>query len=97
LHQPVIEKCTVYPKPVNDFFVVNYSLSENAEIKTEILTLDGKKVVGSSSVNQPVGDNSYRMKLGEYNLADGMYICRVIAKGDNTHVYTTRILIEREK
>ncbi len=97
LHQPVIEKCTVYPNPVTEYFVVTYTLSESAEIKTEILTIDGKRVACSNSINQPAGDNSYAMRTGDYNLADGMYICRVIARGANTHIYTTRMLIEREK
>jgi hypothetical protein len=96
-HQHVNEKCSVYPNPVNEYFTVTYTLSESAEIETEILTMDGKRVAGSNSISQLAGDNSFTMKLGVYKLADGMYICRVIARGANTHMYTTRLLIERGK
>jgi hypothetical protein len=96
-HQPINEKCSVYPNPVIEYFTVSYTLSESAEVQTDILTMDGKRVAGSNSLNQPAGDNSYTMKLGEYNLTDGMYVCRVIARGANTHMYTTRMIIKRGK
>ena len=94
-HQAVIEKCTVYPNPVSEYITVNYALSERAVVQTEILAMDGRRIAGGTGITQSAGDNVYLMKLGEYNLANGMYICKVIAKGANTHIFTAHILVRR--
>jgi len=97
VHQPIKQTCTIYPNPVGEYAVISYTLDEKAIIHIEIMTMDGKKVASSNGLYQQAGGGKFTFKPEDYNLANGMYVCRVIAKGGITRVFTSRMLVNRKK
>jgi hypothetical protein len=85
---------TVFPNPVISAATLNYSLTSNASVHVELLTIDGKLVASFGNIQQTAGPNTFSLNVAKYDLSEGIYICKVIAKGESLKVFTSKILIK---
>ncbi len=75
-----------YPNPFNPVTHISYGLPENADVVLTLYSISGQKVRTLLNGKQPAG--WYSLEWDARNdagirLATGIYICRIIAKGEN--------------
>jgi len=80
----------IYPNPVKNEFILNYSLAENARVESGIYSLTGQLVQVISNDNQTKGHQSELVNLNE-NIGTGVYILYIRA-GETTR--TQKIIVQ---
>lgn len=68
---------SVYPNPLQDFSVLEFSLSTPAEVQVVVLDLQGKQVWSAALEQHPAG--THRMLFTGIELPQGLYTCRLTA------------------
>jgi Secretion system C-terminal sorting domain len=84
----------IFPNPVKDVATLKYTLTNNANVHVELLSIDGKLVANSGSIWQLAGKNNYSINIANFNLTSGTYICKVITRGSSVNIFTSKILIK---
>lgn len=84
---------SIYPNPIKDIATLKYTLSTDANVSIQLLSIDGKIVISKNNIQQLAGQNTFRLSVSEANLAKGIYICKVIAKNKTVDVFTSKITI----
>jgi hypothetical protein len=84
----------IYPNPVKDVATLNYSLTSNASVRIELISLNGQVVI-SKNTKQLAGHNTFLLNVSNYQLPEGSYICKVITNNKTSNVLTSKILIKR--
>jgi thiol-disulfide isomerase/thioredoxin len=80
----------IYPNPANDVANVNFSISENADVVIEVVSLVGQKVVSINKGNLSAGNYIHQLEVE--NLNAGIYLVNVIANGA---VSTMRVTVSK--
>ena len=93
LQENKLTQCKVYPNPVIDKVTFSYNLSENALVRAEIYSTEGKLILSSSVKNQLTGRNSLTFDLSEYSISNGIYLCKITASGKSTFTFTARMIV----
>jgi Domain of unknown function (DUF362)/Secretion system C-terminal sorting domain len=73
-------KC--YPNPVSNVAHFSYTLEENANVRIDIFSMNGSLVSSITDNNENAGSHKDDISLTGSNLADGQYICRIIASNN---------------
>jgi hypothetical protein len=95
IQQNKYKSCTLSPNPASTYAEINYNLNEAATIHVELLSLNGKVAATTSGIYQGAGYNTFTLQLNEFNLTNGLYICKVIANGKSTNIYTSRLIVRK--
>jgi hypothetical protein len=90
----ITHNLNIHPNPVKDVAELSYTLTSSAEIHLEIISVDGKLVAKSGNTRQSAGINTFSLNIRNYNLSEGTYICKVIANGRSSNVFTSKIVIK---
>ncbi|MFA9388709.1 MAG: DUF362 domain-containing protein [Prolixibacteraceae bacterium] len=83
----------VYPNPVKNFTSLNYSLSSNATVHLEVISLQGKVVWTSSDIRQEAGSNVIQWNVKEAQIPQGTYLCKVVAEGSTLNIFTSKVSV----
>lgn len=73
-------KC--YPNPANEVINIAYTLTENADVRIDLYSLNGSIVAGLLNSNEERGPHTVSMSLSSQNLSDGQYICKLTANAN---------------
>lgn len=68
---------TIYPNPISNVFSVAYETEQAADIRAELLTLDGKRIDTQTSVNTMNGELTFDVS----NLSSGIYLLNMNVSG----------------
>ena len=75
----------VFPNPVADEFVLQYSLSQEASVQIDLFDVAGNKIGNMlNNVSQPTGKYSLGIHTDQYNLAAGIYLVSINIGGKVT-------------
>ena len=69
------EGINIYPNPSDDQITIDYNLSENTDVRLEILDATGRKIATHEMQNQSVGKQSLTVSVS--HLSNGIYICNL--------------------
>ena len=69
----------VYPNPVSNMAYIAYTLSESAQVRIEVIDINGKTI--SLLTDDILTAGQHKTVFDVYGLAPGMYICRVFIGG----------------
>jgi hypothetical protein len=86
---------SISPNPVKDFARLKYSLKRSADVRIELISIDGRLVVQSGNIHQSEGTNVFLLDVSKYNLSEGTYFCRVIANGKSSEFFKSKITIKK--
>jgi hypothetical protein len=85
---------SIYPNPVKDIATLKYSLKYDASVQVEILSMDGRLVAKSGSIQQHLGNNTFVLNVSKYKLITGTYYFTLTASGKYSSTLTAKILIQ---
>jgi len=85
----------IFPNPVRDISTLEYSLPANSNVHIELYSITGKLVIKTESVKQFAGFNTMSLSVINYNLGDGIYICRLVTNGKYSDQLTSKIEIKK--
>ena len=88
-HNPAVERFTVYPNPLQDNSVVDFTLNSSEQVQIEVLDVVGKQVKALHSGRLAAGQHKMDINLAQYPA--GVYFVRLTA-GDQS---TTRKVLAR--
>lgn len=74
------ESFTLYPNPVSDELLINYSLSKHKTFDVDIISIDGKKLIFKKILNAQFADGKIIINIS--SLPQGLYLCYI--KNDET-------------
>ncbi|MCE1187929.1 MAG: T9SS type A sorting domain-containing protein [Ignavibacteria bacterium] len=80
-----------YPNPFNPSTTIEYQLPENSHVQIELFSVKGEKIATLLDAQQEADYHKLvisQSNLGK-NLASGIYIYRIIAKGNSQHSFTS--------
>jgi hypothetical protein len=75
---------SVYPNPFNSSVAINYSISEATLVSVIIFDMEGREVAKPFSGRQQPG--SYKQVWEAGNLPSGLYVCKIVALGQEKSV-----------
>ena len=82
----LVEKFSLFqnhPNPFNPTTIISYQLPEEGRIKLELFNILGEKLATLEEDIKPPGKYEFLLNSTIFNLAAGIYICRLIA-GEHT-------------
>jgi hypothetical protein len=88
----------VYPNPLVNYALINYTVKSPATVKVEIFNLNGQLVSCVSNSFQQTGSYTVKWDLtsSNENITSGMYLCKTTFSGEQgTSVLTRKINVTR--
>jgi hypothetical protein len=78
------------PNPFNEFTTIQFELGTNANVRLEVLDMEGRIVLSENYGSLSAGSNQFR--IDGSTLAAGMYNCRIVA---NNQVHMQQIVVTK--
>jgi uncharacterized protein YjdB len=95
IRENLSKSCSIFPNPVSNQVTFRYLLNENADVVIEIFSIDGKQILKSNETYQSQGINDLTLNLADYAVANGTYLCKVIAKGKAQSIFMGRMIVKK--
>jgi hypothetical protein len=86
-----IQNMTVYPNPIQTTFIIQYDLAASANVRIDILDVNGRVVKNVKKERQNAGNHQFLEGISKNNFADGIYFIRLNV--DNQSI-TKKIIIK---
>lgn len=83
----------VYPNPVKDRVTLTYYLASNANVRLELVALDGRLIISKKNIQQQAGPNVIELNVSENQIPVGTYLCKVVVEGTSLKVFSSKILV----
>ncbi|MDG1915169.1 MAG: T9SS type A sorting domain-containing protein [Crocinitomix sp.] len=83
------ENLTIYPNPVDNTFILNFDVTEDAPVEVKIIGLDGRLVKHLYTGTAFVGENKFA--FNKANLASGTYFVQI--QSDDKQIANEKIII----
>ena len=80
----------IYPNPVSDYANIEFKMSERADVRIQVYSLNGRLIMDEQFRNQSSGENTIQVDLNQ--LSNGTYIVRAIS-GDQAA--SSKLLIHK--